>query len=113
MALFLLAVGLPEELVAGMREAPMWSGMEAVAPTLAYDARVMGDGAVPAAAASVKAPALVAYGSATGAWAAEAARALGDVLPDVRLRLLKGQSHDVDWRVLAPVLREFLSCPGA
>src|SRR5215475_6038579 len=36
-ALFMRFVGTPEEQVDGMRRAPFWPGMEAVAPTLAYD----------------------------------------------------------------------------
>jgi pimeloyl-ACP methyl ester carboxylesterase len=36
-----MRTGLPEEMIAGMRHAPMRSGMEAIAPTLAYDAAIM------------------------------------------------------------------------
>jgi alpha-beta hydrolase superfamily lysophospholipase len=110
MALFMRTVGLPEAMIAGMRGAPMWPAMEAVAPTLAYDAAVMGDSTVPAAVvAGVAVPALVLDGSDTGAWAAESARALTAALPSPRHHTLDGQRHDVDWEVLAPVLRDFLS----
>lgn len=34
------AVGLPETLVAGLRRAPEWSQLEALAPSLVYDAAV-------------------------------------------------------------------------
>jgi len=30
-------VGIPAAQIDGMRQAPFWSGMEAIAPTLAYD----------------------------------------------------------------------------
>jgi len=84
--------------------------MEAVAPTLAYDAAVMGDSTVPAGvAAAVKAPTLVLDGGDTGPWAASSAAALAAVLPDPARRTLDGQRHDVDWDVLAPVLRAFLA----
>ena len=36
-------VGLPPEFVAGAREQPWWAATEALAHTLAYDARIMGD----------------------------------------------------------------------
>jgi pimeloyl-ACP methyl ester carboxylesterase len=36
--IFLRFVGAPEEMVAGMRHTPVWATLEAVAPTLAYDA---------------------------------------------------------------------------
>ncbi|MFE0640652.1 hypothetical protein ACFW2Y_03355 [Streptomyces sp. NPDC058877] len=37
------AVGLPAEAVAGMRQAPFWADLEATAPTLPYDGRIMGE----------------------------------------------------------------------
>lgn len=108
MALFMRTVGLPEEMIAGMRNAPMWPGMEALAHTLAYDATIMGDSTVPAdLVSSVKAPTLVLDGSETGVWAANSAQALTAALPNSQRRTLKGQTHAVDFEVLAPVLREF------
>jgi uncharacterized protein YndB with AHSA1/START domain/pimeloyl-ACP methyl ester carboxylesterase len=46
-ALFMTHVGIPEQVVAGMRAQPGWAAMEAIAPTLAYDDQVLGDGSVP------------------------------------------------------------------
>ena len=65
-ALFMELVGIPAEQIEGMRRAPFWPGMEAVAPTLAYDhAGVIGqDPSVPVKrAAQVDVPALVLYGN--------------------------------------------------
>jgi pimeloyl-ACP methyl ester carboxylesterase len=110
MALFMRNVGLPEGMIAGMRQAPMWPGLEALAHTLAYDAAVMGDSTVPTGlVASVEAPTLVLDGSETGAWAASSARALTAALPNARHQTLQGQAHNVAWEVLAPVLTEFLA----
>jgi pimeloyl-ACP methyl ester carboxylesterase len=110
LALFMRSIGLPEQMIPGMRQAPMWPGMEALAPTLAYDAAVMGDSMVPATlVAAVKAPTLVLDGADTGAWAASSARALTAALPNPRRHTLDGQDHNVAWEVLVPVLREFLS----
>ncbi|HEY2269322.1 MAG TPA: alpha/beta hydrolase, partial [Streptosporangiaceae bacterium] len=36
------AVGMPAEMLAGLRESPFWPALEAVAPTIAYDGRIMG-----------------------------------------------------------------------
>jgi alpha-beta hydrolase superfamily lysophospholipase len=109
-ALFMRSIGLPDEMIAGMRRAPMWPDVEALAPTLAYDATVMGDSMVPTGlVAAVKAPTLVLDGSETGAWAASSARALAAALPDPRRHTLDGQAHNVAWDVLAPVLREFFA----
>ena len=110
MALFMRSIGLPEGMIAGMRQAPVWPGMEALAPTLAYDAAVMGDSLVPTGlVASVEAPTLVLDGSDTGAWAADSARALTAALPNPRRHTLQGQNHAVAWDVLAPVLKEFFA----
>lgn len=110
MALFMTTVGLPQTMIAGMRNAPIWPGMEAVAHTLLYDATIMGDSTVPTGlVSSVKAPTLVLDGSDTGAWAANSARALTAALPNPRQHTLPGQAHNVAWDVLAPVLREFFT----
>lgn len=108
MALFMKTVGLPEEMIAGMRHSPMWPGMEALAHTLVYDATVMGDSTVPVGlVSSVGAPTLVLHGSETGAWAASSAQALTATLPAPQHHTLKGQGHNVAWDVLAPELRAF------
>ncbi|SDK59371.1 Lysophospholipase, alpha-beta hydrolase superfamily [Nonomuraea jiangxiensis] len=107
-ALFMRSVGLPPEVVAGIRQSPMWAPMEAIAPTLAYDAAVLGDGALPAGLAGVTAPTLVLTGSRTGPWAETAARAVVDALPAGRHAVLDGQDHNVSWEVLVPRLAAFL-----
>jgi pimeloyl-ACP methyl ester carboxylesterase len=108
MELFMKTIGLPEEMIAGIRNAPMWSGMEAIAPTLLYDATVMGDCMVPTGlVGSVEVPTLVLDGSETGAWAANSAQALTAALPNPQHLTLPGQDHNVAWEVLAPVVSEF------
>lgn len=108
MALFMSTVGLPQEVIAGMRRSPGWSAMEAVAPTLAYDAAVMGDSTVPSALiSSVKVPTLVLTGGDTGAWAESAARALTATMPFAEQRVLEHQTHAVAWDVLATELRRY------
>ncbi len=111
-ALFMRFVGMPDEQIAGMRQAPFWPGMEAVAPTLAYDhTGVLGpDRAVPAArAAGVPTPALLMYGDASFPFMRETAEKLTRAMPRAQLRVLAGQTHDVDQAVLAPVLAEFFA----
>ena len=103
-------VGMPPEFVAGARSQPWWSATEALAHTLAYDARIMGDYRIPTdRAANVKVPALVIAGGADMPFMRDTAAALAEALPDGETRFLDGQGHDVDMAVLAPVLMEFFA----
>jgi pimeloyl-ACP methyl ester carboxylesterase len=109
-ALFMRFVGTPAEQVARLRRAPFWPGMEAVAPTLAYDhAAILGEPwSVPTElAARVSVPALVMAGDAGLEFMPDAARVLSQAMPQGQLRMLRGQTHEVNPGVLAPVLVEF------
>jgi pimeloyl-ACP methyl ester carboxylesterase len=103
-------VRMPPEFVADARTQPWWAGQEAIAHTLAYDARIMGDYSIPTdTAGSVKVPTLVIAGGADFAFMRESAQALAEALPEGEVRFLEGQGHDVDPTVLAPALKEFFS----
>ncbi|NEA52763.1 alpha/beta fold hydrolase [Streptomyces sp. SID13666] len=107
-ALFMMHVGMPAQAVDGMRSQPGWAPLEAIAPTLAYDDEVLGDGHVPRALAStIVIPALVLAGGASPEGLQQAAKATADALPTAGHRTLHGQTHDVAPDVLAPVLAEF------
>jgi pimeloyl-ACP methyl ester carboxylesterase len=111
-ALFMKYLGQPDAQIEGMRHAPIWAMLQAIAPTLAYDhTAILGlTAAVPAErAARVRAPALVMSGSMTYPFMLETARALSQAIPHARLLTLEGQSHDVNVEVLAPVLAEFFA----
>jgi pimeloyl-ACP methyl ester carboxylesterase len=112
--LFMTTVGMPQEMVEGMRHAPRWLELEAIAPTLAYDSEVMGDigrdGTIPVEKAGrVTVPALVLTGGADYPWMTDVGRRLADVIPNGRHRVLEGQEHFVPPEVLAPVLAEFFA----
>src|SRR5262245_55506532 len=107
-ALFMAHVGLPAEMIEGMRAAPHWATMEAIAPTLAYDDAVLAGGAVPRErAARITVPTLVLDGGASPDRLRLAARAAAEAIPGAQYRTLEGQTHDVDPQTLAPVLNEF------
>ncbi|WP_405844363.1 alpha/beta fold hydrolase [Streptomyces sp. NBC_01518] len=109
-ALFMALTGAPPEMIDGARHSPMWPGMEAIAPTLAYDDAAMGDGLVPVERlASLSVPVLTIAGGASAEWMREAARAVADAAPDGTYRTLEGQTHMVDPAVLAPLLTEFFA----
>lgn len=105
-----VAVGLPEELIVRLRQAPFRGGLEAVAHTLSYDARIVGDLALPAdLIRSIEAPTLVVDGEASPPIMRKAAEALVRTLPAARRCTLAGQGHDLSPEALRPVLVEFLS----
>jgi pimeloyl-ACP methyl ester carboxylesterase len=103
---FLSNAGVP----AGMRAQPDWPRYEAVAPTLAYDHALLGDGAIPRErAARITAPTLVANGEHSPEFFADAARATAAAIPGARHRILQGQAWGrTDPRALAELLRELL-----
>lgn len=110
--LFLTLLGMPVEHLDGMRQNPMWSMWEAVAPTLAYDAAALGDDAsVPVERATrVTVPTLIMDGGARDfAFMHTTAMALAQVLPYATHRTLEGQGHVVEAQALAPVLVEFFT----
>ncbi len=103
---------VPAAAVAQMRHAPMWSGMEATAPTIWYDGSVMGDTMRGSPEplkqwSSMHVPTLVMDGGASPDWMHHAAQALVAVLPNAQYRTLAGQTHAVEPQALAPVLKEF------
>jgi pimeloyl-ACP methyl ester carboxylesterase len=104
-------VRAPAEFVAQARTQPWWAGQEALAHTLAYDARILGDYALPTGRAeSVGVPTLVLAGGVDFPWMRDTAQALASALPNGEVRFLDGQGHaDVDPTVLAPVLKDFFA----
>ncbi len=103
-------VRLPAEFVAFARTQPWWAAQEAIAHTLAYDARVMGDYSVPTeTAARVTVPTIILTGGASFALFRPTAEALAAAMPDARTQVLEGQEHNVDPAVLGPAMKAFLT----
>ncbi|MGW8066455.1 alpha/beta fold hydrolase [Streptomyces ziwulingensis] len=108
--LFLRLTGLGEEMIRSARQSPMWTGMESVAPSLAYDDAVMGDSRVPRLQlGSVTAPLLALAGGASPDRMREAARTIAEAAPRGTCLALEGQTHSAEPGVLAPVLAEFFA----
>ena len=103
---------VPEAVIARSRGSPAWEGLMAMAPTIAYDNRVMdgtmaGDPTLLDRWASVAIPTLVLAGGASPAFMHRGAAALTGVLPDATMQVLEGQTHGAAPDVLAPVLLDF------
>ena len=101
------AVGMPAEFVAPMRQSPLWAAQEAFAPTLVYDATLMGDFSLPKERIAKATVETLVIDGGTVAWMSQAAQAVADTLPHAHRRTLAGQPHNVADEAMAPVLREY------
>lgn len=113
-ALFLVeAVAVPEEMVAGMREAPIWPWMTGLAHTLPYDLALYEPGcALPVdRLAKISVPTLAVDGSASPDWMRHATEAVAATVPGARYVTLDGQDHAIlqDPAPLLPTLAGFLT----
>jgi pimeloyl-ACP methyl ester carboxylesterase len=113
--LFMTLLGMPANQLDGMRQYPIWPMWEAIAPTIAYDAAILGeDASVPTEkAASVAVPALVMDGGASYPFMHVTAMELVNAMPHGELRTLEGQTHEVAPQALALVLEEFFNSNAA
>ncbi len=106
----LQGIGLPEPIVAQIRDAPFRPGLEAVAHTLVYDATITGDLSLPVAElTAVTAPTLVLSGGDSWGFLQSGAQAAAAQLSSGRHLTLTGQTHDIDPAAVAPVLRDFFA----
>jgi len=101
--------GTPAEQVDGLCRAPVWPGMEAVAPMLptTMPPSWASPGRCRPSWPRVLVPALVMAGDVGLPFVPDAARVMGQAIPQGQLRTLEGQTHEVNPGVLAPVLVEF------
>jgi len=115
---FMTEVGASADMVAQMRQSPMWPGLEEVAPTLAYDVTIMGDTqrGDPSPLrkwAAVRVPTLVMDGTVFlgraehHVFLRHAAQELASIMPDAQYRTLQGQDHGPADEVLVPALKAF------
>lgn len=102
-------VQVPPPVVHGMRKAPFWPALEALAPTLGHNVRLATRApSLLASARALNVPTCVLAGAASPPWMRDGNRALADAIPDARYVELAGQTHDVEPAVLADALRAFL-----
>src|SRR5262249_40302111 len=91
------AVGIPQDLVAQLRHAPFRPALEAIAHTLAYDAAIVGDLSLPAETPPAAPPRPLGTPAENGPpFLRDAAQAAAAALPDGRLAVLPGQTHDLN-----------------
>ncbi len=106
------AVGLPSAMVEGMRAAPVWSWLTALAHTLPYDLAVHHGYRLPTGRlAQLELPLLALDGSESFPWIRATAQAVAQAVPGARHVTLEGQDHSILQRpeALRPALLEFFS----
>lgn len=107
------AVGGSTEDVEALRKSDFWPIMEAVAPTISYDGRIMGTtmsgNPLPLDRwDAITVPVLVMHGLGTFPSIIPAAQALAGLLPTATLRPVEGEQHSAPPAVLAAALRDFV-----
>jgi pimeloyl-ACP methyl ester carboxylesterase len=101
---------VPSRDIEQMRRMHMWPELEAVAHTLIYDTRLVGDRSWPAARmASVTGPTLIMSSRSSAPWMRHTAQTIAENLAGGEHRSVNGTPHDASPRVLAPVLIPFFS----
>jgi pimeloyl-ACP methyl ester carboxylesterase len=103
---FLTSIGVPNEIIAEMRENQSWSAMEAVAHTLVYDCMIS-EATSFQLLASVSVPTLVLDSEGSTDNLAGMAASVARAMPNSSHRSLAGAWHGVPDDVLAPVLTEY------
>jgi pimeloyl-ACP methyl ester carboxylesterase len=111
-ALFLTeSVGLPSEMVEGMRASPMWGWFTGLAHTLPYDVAICSPGMVLPAdrLATIRVPTLALTGSNSPEWLHASTHAVADAIPGARFVTIDGQDHGVLQQpdALRSILTEF------
>jgi pimeloyl-ACP methyl ester carboxylesterase len=104
-------MGVPGAFLAVMRLTGGWRRAVALAPSLPYDAEVMGDYSLPAGFARIDVPTLVLGGAKSPQRLRAAVAAVSEAVPGARSMLLPKQNHAIDPAVLAAALRPFLLEP--
>lgn len=105
---FIVNTGAPREQAEGIRQAPFWPDMLAIAHTLPYDLTLTDLGATNLDwTAGIPVPVLALWGGKSADWAPNSARLIAETAPDARARVIEGEAHGVSDEALAPVLKEF------
>jgi len=104
---FMESSGIPEAIIEQTKASPAWPSLLALAPTLAYDVRLLNGGVVPADRLSaIGCPVLGTTGSLSPPWAAASVGAVAEAVRDGEWRVLEDQAHNIAPDVLAALLRE-------
>jgi pimeloyl-ACP methyl ester carboxylesterase len=107
--LWLQGTGMPQEIIAQMRESPEWSTLESLAPTLMYDATLTASLPPVARLGNLSTPTLIMVGEQSYDFMANVAQTLCAAIPQARYHQLPGQGHTARPETVTPLLVEFFS----
>jgi pimeloyl-ACP methyl ester carboxylesterase len=105
---FLTGIGVPDEVLAGMRGTAHWDAMVSVAPTLVYDS-LLSEATDAGVLRRVTTPALVVDSMGSSSDLTGMAATVAATLPDATAKSLPGGWHGIPAKTLAPVLTAFLN----
>jgi pimeloyl-ACP methyl ester carboxylesterase len=100
------SIGVPEDVITGMKDAPFWPALENIAHTLVYDLTIISEFPVDRIA-DIRVPMLILASEASDARLHRWAQELSASLPNASFKLLPGEWHGVAAPVLAPALKDF------
>lgn len=102
-------VHMPEEVTAGLKDAPWVADLEPLARTLPYDIAVTAGGVPADELAKVDIPVLVIGGGNSPAWFQRSVAEQAAAVPGARQMTLSGYDHNAPPEVLTPILAEFFT----
>lgn len=110
---FMRTVGVPGAMIWMMRFMPIWKQLVAAAPSLPYDAAVLGDFTLPEPTLrTIRVPTLVLAGGSTPPRLRTAADAVANTVPGARIRILPKQNHAVKPSALRAAVEEAAKTAG-
>jgi pimeloyl-ACP methyl ester carboxylesterase len=106
-ALFHASIGVPDEMIDGLRGTERWRRMVAIAPTLVYDCR-LSDAMTPEVLAAVAVPVLILDSDSSSDDLTGSAAMAARLIPGARHKSLPGDWHVVAPELIAPEIRAHL-----
>lgn len=104
------AIGIPAEMVDGIRNSPMWTTLEAIAQTVVYDATITAAPGVSESVRQLPQPVAVIAGTETWPTLIESARYVPDMITNASLiEVPGGANHQLDAATTGAALRTFLA----
>ncbi len=102
-------IGMPPQMIEQAKRAPFWRALEALAPSMVYDALLVTDRELPDQLAALRPPpTLVLDGAASPDRLRGMVGALGTAVDGARVIALDGQTHTIDPEVTGPIVAAFL-----